>query len=149
QYESVDVGEPGAGEVRVKVQAIGLNRAEAMFRAGMYLEDPRPPTGLGYEGTGVIEAVGTDVSGVTEGDAACVIPAFSMNDSNFSAEKTIVPAYAVTPRPQGLDTIQAAALWMPYLTAYGALVAIGELKQDEAVLIPAASSSVGLAAIGI
>lgn len=149
QYETVDVGEPGAGEVRVRVEAIGLNRAEAMFRSGTYLEDPRLPAGIGYEGAGVVEAVGADVDGVSEGEAVSVIPAFSMNDYSLYAERAIVPAHAVTPRPTGLDAVQASAVWMPFLTAYGALIEIGQLSAADTVIIPAASSSVGLAAIQI
>ncbi|OLO11207.1 NADPH:quinone reductase [Chromohalobacter japonicus] len=149
KFEDTEVGEPGEGELRVKVEAIGLNRAEAMFRSGAYLEDPKLPAGLGYEGAGIVDAVGDGVEGIAEGDAVSVIPAFSMNDYSFYAERAIVPAHAVTPRPKGLDAIQASAVWMPYLTAFGALIEIGGLSQGEAVLIPAASSSVGLAAIDI
>lgn len=149
RFEDVQVGAPGKGEVRVRVEAIGLNRAEVMFRYGQYLEDPKLPAGLGYEGAGVIEAVGADVEGLAEGDAVSVMPAFSMNDYTFYAEQAIVPAHAVTPRPRGLDAVQASAVWMAYLTAYGALIDIGNLSAGEAVIIPAASSSVGLAAIQI
>ena len=149
QYEDVTVGEPGAGEVRVKVEAIGLNRAEVMFRMGQYLEAPKLPAGIGYEGAGIVDAVGEGVDGIHEGDAVSVIPGFSMNKYSFYAEQAIVPAYAVTPRPKGLDAVQASAVWMPYLTAYGALVEIGQLGRGEAVIITAASSSVGLAAIQI
>ncbi|MBO9468881.1 zinc-dependent alcohol dehydrogenase family protein [Endozoicomonas sp. G2_2] len=149
KFEDVEVGNPCEGEVRVRVEAIGLNRAEVMFRYGEYLEDPKLPAGLGYEGAGVVEAVGSGVDGIAEGDEVSVMPAFSMNDYHFYAEQAVVPAYAVTPRPNGLDAVQASAVWMPYLTAYGALVDIGGLSKGEAVLIPAASSSVGLAAIQI
>ncbi len=149
QYENINVGEPGRGEVRVNVEAIGLNRAEAMFRSGTYLEDPDLPAGIGYEGAGVVDAVGEDVKGVSPGDAISVIPAFSMNDYSFYAEQTIVPAYAITPRPRGLDAIQASAVWMAYLTAYGALIEIGQLQKNDSIIITAASSSVGLAAIQI
>jgi NADPH:quinone reductase-like Zn-dependent oxidoreductase len=149
QLEDIDVGAPGAGEVRIRVEAIGLNRAEALFRNGAYLEDPKLPARLGYEASGVVQAVGDGVDGVGKGDAVSVIPAFSLNDYGVYAEEAIVPAHAVTPRPEGVDAVHAAAVWMPYLTAYGALVDIGELTAGDAVVIPAASSSVGLAAIQI
>nr|HQU29118.1 hypothetical protein [Nitrospirales bacterium] len=58
RVEEVPVGEPGKGEVRLKVEAIGLNRAECMFRSGQYLEMPQFPSRLGYEAAGVIEAGG-------------------------------------------------------------------------------------------
>jgi len=149
QYEEVEVDEPGQDEVRVKVEAIGLNRAEAMFRSGTYLEEPQLPAGIGYEGAGIVEAIGDGVQGVSQGDAVSVIPAFSMNDYSLYAERAIVPAHAVTPRPQGLDAVHASAIWMPFLTAYGALIEIARLGKNEAIIIPAASSSVGLAAIQI
>ncbi|MDW5378407.1 zinc-dependent alcohol dehydrogenase family protein [Halomonas sp. HP20-15] len=149
RFEEHEPGEPGSQELRVRVEAIGLNRAEAMFRSGNYLEDPQLPAGLGYEGSAVVEAVGDGVSGFAEGDAVSVIPAFSMNRYNLYAERAIVPAHAVAPRPVGLDAVQAAAIWMPFLTAYGALIDIAGLTRGEAVIIPAASSSVGLAAIQI
>ncbi|GAB3681765.1 zinc-dependent alcohol dehydrogenase family protein [Salinisphaera aquimarina] len=149
QYEDIEIGAPGRGEVCINVEAIGLNRAEAMFRQGAYLEDPKLPAGVGYEGAGTVEAVGDGVEGLAEGDAVSVIPAFSMNHYSFYAEQAIVPAHAVTSRPKGLDAVQASAVWMPFLTAYGALIELGQLTKGDAVIIPAASSSVGLAAIQI
>lgn len=149
KIEQRDVGAPGAGELRIKVEAIGLNRAEAMFRAGMYLEAPNLPSGIGYEASAIVEAVGADVSGFKVGDAICVIPAFSMNAYSVYADQTIVPAYACTPRPVGLDAVQGASVWMQYLTAYGALIDIAKLSKGDFVVIPAASSSVGIAAIQI
>ena len=63
RIEDVDVGEPGPGEVRLAIEAIGLNRSEALFRAGAYPVQPKFPTLIGYEGVGVIEAVGAGVQG--------------------------------------------------------------------------------------
>jgi len=147
--ETVEIGEPGEGEVRLRVEAFGLNRAEVMFRGGYYLEQPQLPSGMGYEGAGVVEAVGPGVTDFAPGDAVAVVPAFSMNAYSMYAESTIVPAYALTARPESLDVVQAAAIWMQYLTAYGALIYYGQLERGDYVLIPAASSSVGLAAIQI
>ncbi|MGH8574357.1 MAG: zinc-dependent alcohol dehydrogenase family protein, partial [Gammaproteobacteria bacterium] len=149
QFEDLPVGEPGQGEMRVRVEAIGLNRAESMFRSGAYLEPPRLPARLGYEASGVVEALGPGVNGFAPGDAVSVIPAFSMNDYGVYADAAIVPAYGVVKRPNGASAIEAAAVWMAYLTAWGALIDIGKLAKGEAVIIPAASSSVGLAAIQI
>ena len=149
KIEDVDIGQPGPGELRVKIEAIGLNRAEVMFRYGAYLEAPSLPSGLGYEAAATVTEVGEGVAGFAPGDRICVIPAFSMNDYSVYGEEAIVPAHACTQRPAGLDAVQAAAIWMPYLTAFGALIDIAQIRQDEAVIIPAASSSVGLAAIQI
>lgn len=149
QIEDLDVGEPGPGEIRIRVEAIGLNRAEAVFRSGRYIEPPTLPARLGYEAAGTVEALGSGVPGFEPGEAVCVIPAFSMNQYGVYAEQAIVPAAAVVRRPAGLSAIEAAAIWMPYLTAYGALIDIGRLGKGDVVVIQAASSSVGLAAIQI
>jgi len=149
QVENVSVGEPGPGELRLRVEAIGLNRAEALFRQDAYLERPQLPAGLGYEGTGVVDACGPGVEGFAVGDAVCVIPSFSLNAYSLCAEQALVPIHSVVKRPTELDAVTGAAVWMPYLTAYGALIDIGHLSAGQAVVITAASSSVGLAAIQI
>ncbi len=141
--------DPGPGEVRLRVDAIGLNRAEALFRAGQYLENPRYPTRIGYEAAGIVDAIGSGVDGFKPGDAVSVVPAFSMNTHGVYGEVAIVPARAVVMTPPGISPVEAAALWMQYLTAYGALIDIGGLDAGDFVIIPAASSSVGLAAIQI
>ena len=149
QIEDLPPREPGPGEVRLRVEAIGLNRAEAMFRSGQYLEPPKPPARIGYEAAGVVDAVGSGVDAFQPGDAVSVVPAFSMNEYGVYGEQAVVPARAVVKTPPGLSSIEAAALWMQYLTAYGALIDIGGLTAGDVVIIPAASSSVGLAAIQI
>jgi NADPH:quinone reductase-like Zn-dependent oxidoreductase len=146
-FESLEVGEPGAGEVRVRVEAIGLNRAEAAFRSGRYIEKAQLPARLGYEAAGVIEALGEGVKGFSVGEPICIMPAFSMNKYGVYAERAIVPANALLKQPAGLGMHQCASIWMQYLTAYGALVDISNIGAGDAVLITAASSSVGLAAI--
>jgi len=147
KIEDVELGEPGPNEVRVKIEAIGLNRAEVMFRTGQYLEDPKLPAPIGYEAAAVIEKLGPGVSGFEAGEPICVIPAFSMNDYGVYAEQAIVPAYSIVKRPQGLDAKTGAAVWMSYPTAWGALFDIGGMTFGDTVLITAASSSVGLTAI--
>ena len=72
-----------------------------------------------------------------------------MNDYGTYGETAIVPAHAVVRTPPGLSPVEAAAVWMQYLTAYGALIDIAGLGAEDVVIIPAASSSVGLAAIQI
>ncbi|WP_322779422.1 zinc-dependent alcohol dehydrogenase family protein [Frankia sp. Cas4] len=150
RLEDVEVGEPGPGELRVRVDAIGLNRAEVMFRGGYYIEPVKEfPARLGYEAAGVVEAVGVGVAGFEIGQAISVVPAFSQNDYGVYAERAIVPASAVLHRPEGVDAVVGAAVWMPYVTAYGALVEIGGMRAGDTVVLTAASSSVGLAAIQV
>ncbi|MGB5760917.1 MAG: zinc-dependent alcohol dehydrogenase family protein [Sedimenticolaceae bacterium] len=149
QIEDQPLVEPGEGEVRIEVEAIGLNRAEVMFRRGQYLEQPRFPSRLGYEASGVIDALGPGVEGLSVGDRVSTIPAFSMIQYGVYGESAIVPAQAVAAYPDKLSPAEATSIWMQYMTAYGAIVDYGQLKAGEVVLIPAASSSVGLAAIQI
>ncbi|PKU26391.1 zinc-dependent alcohol dehydrogenase family protein [Telmatospirillum siberiense] len=149
QIENVSIGAPGSGELRLRVHALGLNRAEAMFRAGTYLEQPTLPSGLGYEAAGTVEEIGEGVSGFSIGDKVSTIPGFSMNRHGVYGEEAIVPAAIVVKHPENLSWEEAAAIWMKFMTAYGALIDVAGLAAGEAVIITAASSSVGLAAIQI
>ncbi|WP_043620024.1 zinc-dependent alcohol dehydrogenase family protein [Nonomuraea candida] len=150
RLEDVPVGEPGPGEARIRVDAIGLNRAEVLFRTGQYIEPVRRfPARLGTEAAGVVEAVGDGVTGLRPGDPVSTIPAFSQNDYGVYAERAIVPASLLVPRPEGLGAVEGAAVWMPYITAYGGLVEVGGMRPGDTVVLNAASSSVGLAAIHV
>ena len=149
QIDQVDLAPPGPGEVRIGVKALGLNRAEAMFRAGQYLEEPRLPARLGYEAAGTVLAVGPNVTGIKPGDAVSTVPSFSLNQYGVYGDEVNVPASSLAKHPANLSWSQAAAIWMQYLTAYGALVDIAKVAAGDTVVIPAASSSVGVAAIQI
>jgi len=140
---------PGPHEVRILVKAIGINRAESMWRNDAYIEPVRFPAGLGYEAAGVVDRLGADVTGIAVGDEVGVIPSFSMNQYFTYGESIVVPDDAIVPRPSSLSFVEAASVWMMFITAYGALVEDAALTRDDFVLIPAASSSVGLAAIQI
>jgi NADPH:quinone reductase-like Zn-dependent oxidoreductase len=150
QLEELPIAEPGKGEVRLKVAAIGLNRAEVMFRKGAYLEKPDSfPSTLGYEAAGVIDAVGEGVTELKIGDRVSTIPGFSMKNYGVYGESAIAPAAMVAKYPEQLSPQEGTAIWMQYITAYGALVEYGQVKSGDFVLISAASSSVGSAAIQI
>jgi len=136
-----------AGEVRIRVQAVGLNRAEALYARGQYLEQPRLPSGLGYEAAGIVDAVGPDVERTWIGRHVATVPGFFMNEYGVLGEEAIVPVANIAPYPEQLSPIQAAALWMQYLTAWGGLVSVGRIAKGDFVIISAASSSVGVAAI--
>jgi len=149
KVESAPPEDPGKGEVRLRVSAIGLNRAEVMFREGQYLETPEPPCRIGYEASGIIEAVGPGNDKLKVGDVVSTIPAFSMGEYGVYGESPVVPGYAVAHYPENLTPIEGASIWMQYITAFGALIEFGRLKESDFILITAASSSVGLAAIQV
>jgi NADPH:quinone reductase-like Zn-dependent oxidoreductase len=146
KLEDLNVGEPAAGEVRLRVEAIGLNRAEAMFRAGNYPVKPALPSVIGYEGVGVIEAVGPGVQGVSVGERLCVMPTYRLGEYGLCAERAIVPARSLIAPPQSLSVIEAASIWMQYFTAL-AIIEVAHATVGDYVLIRAASSSVGIAAM--
>ncbi|RWE10442.1 MAG: NADPH:quinone reductase [Mesorhizobium sp.] len=149
RIEDVEVPPPGPGEVRIRVKALGLNRAEASLRKGSYIETPALPSGLGLEAAGIVEAVGEGVDDFAPDDVVSIIPPHSMGRWPAYGELVTFPAELVVKHPPSLGFEAAAATWMQYLTAYGALVDIARLGRGEPVVITAASSSVGLAAIQI
>lgn len=149
KFVDESVRTPGPGEVRIKVKAIGLNRAESMWRTDQYIEPVRFPAGLGYEAAGIVDAVGEGVAGFAPGDKVNVIPSFSMNQYYTYGESIVVPEYAVVRHPESLSFAEAASVWMMFVTAYGALIEDAKVGAGDYVVVPAASSSVGLAAIQI
>ena len=146
RIEELDVGAPGAGELRLRIEAIGLNRSEAAFRAGQYPVKPKMPTLMGYEACGTVEALGEGVQDFKVGDRVCVLPSYRLGEYGVYGEQAIVPARSVLAAPPGLSSIQAASIWMQYLTAMAILEVVHATVGDY-VIIRAASSSVGLAAI--
>ncbi len=149
KFEDAPPQQPGSGEVRLRVDAIGLNRAESMFYHGQYVEQPTLPSRLGYEAAGVVEAVGEGVDSGWIGKPVATIPGFSQTRYGTLGEQAVVPVTALGEYPGNLTPVQASAIWMQYLTAYGALVYFGNVQPGDFVSVPAASSSVGLAAIQI
>src|SRR6202161_16438 len=149
EFIEMDVPAPGPHEVRINVKAIGINRADSMWRNDKYVESPIFPAGLGYDAAGVVNAVGEGVTDFEVGDTVSTIPAFSLNKYSTYGEVILAPDHAVVKHPESLSFVEAASIWMMFITAYGALVFDAQVKSGDFVIIPAASSSVGLAAIQI
>lgn len=149
QLDELPLPKPDKGEVRLRVKAIGLNRAEIHFRQGRYRFSPVLPSKIGYEASGIVEAIGLDVNRSWLGKTVSTIPAFPANKYGVYGEIAIVPAIAIAEYPAHLSFEEATAIWMQYMTAYGALIREGKLATGDFVLITAASSSVGIAAIEI
>jgi NADPH:quinone reductase-like Zn-dependent oxidoreductase len=147
EFVEMEVPAPGPHEVRIKVKAIGINRAESMWRNDKYVEPVKFPAGLGYEAAGVVDAVGKDVTGFAAGDTVSTIPVFSLNKYSTYGEIILVPGQAVVKHPESLSFAEAASVWMMFITAYGALIFDAQVKAGDHVILPAASSSIGLAAI--
>jgi NADPH:quinone reductase-like Zn-dependent oxidoreductase len=141
---------PAAGEVRVRIEAFAVNPLDQLMRSGASPAPvPLPHARLGVEGTGIVDALGPEVAGLAIGDPVILtaIPDASVRGSY--AEYTTVPASRVIARPAGLEVTEAAAIWVAYSTAYGALVEKAKMQPGDHVLITAASGSVGRAAMQI
>ncbi|MFD3841073.1 zinc-dependent alcohol dehydrogenase family protein [Streptomyces sp. NPDC058642] len=150
EIEEVTVPAPGPGQVAVRVEALGLNRAEALFRSGAYYYQPALPSSrLGYEASGVVEAIGEGVTELAVGDPVTTGPGIEMSAQGVYAERVVLPESAVLPRPASVDAVTGAASWLTYTTAYGGLLETAGLRPGDHVLITGASSGVGTAAIQV
>src|SRR5207247_1484463 len=94
-----------------------------MWRNDAYIEPVKFPAGLGYEAAGIVDAVGKDVTDFAAGDAVSTIPAFSLNQYFTYGEVILAADYAVVKHPEWLSYVEAASIWMMFITAYGAHVA--------------------------
>ncbi|MFJ9813014.1 zinc-dependent alcohol dehydrogenase family protein [Streptomyces sp. NPDC101158] len=146
--EEISLPAPGPGEVLVRVEALGLNRAEALFRAGTYYYRPTlPGSRLGYEAAGVVEEVGDGVTEFGPGDPVLAAANFDFGVHGVYAERVVLPREYLVPRPTGVDAVTGAAAWLTYATAFGGMVEAGGLRPGGHVVITGASSGVGTAAI--
>ena len=149
QIEDLPVVEPKSGEVRIRVQAIGLNRAEIMFRTGQYLEQPKFPSRIGLEAAGIVEAIGAGVTQVRIGDKVSVATGQSIAKYGTYGETAIVPASSAISYPDNLTPEEAASVWVQYLTAYFAFVDLAKIQPGQSILITAATGGAGLGAIEV
>ena len=143
KLEEVPTPKPAAGQVLVRIHAAGVNPYDTYMRSGTYAQKPPLPYTPGSDAAGVIEAVGEGVKKVKSGDRV------------YTA-KTITGAYAeyaltleeqVYPLPAKINFNQGAGVWVPYGTAYHALIHSAKAHASETVLVHGASGGVGTAAV--
>ena len=149
RIEDVETEQPGGGEVRLRIRAIGINRTEITMRSGRSPARPSLPTKIGWEAAGEIEALGPNVTGFAIGDRVALVPAYAASRYGLYGERSLAPARSLVKIPDAVSFEQAAATWASFGTAWAGLVAVAKLAAGQTVLVPAASSSVGLAAIQI
>jgi len=136
-WEEVDVPPPGAGELRLRQRAVGLNYIDTYHRSGLY---PVPlPSGIGLEGAGVVEAIGADVSGFAIGDRV----AYAHGPLGAYAEVRNLPAERAVKLPDALSFEQAAAMMLQGLTAQYLLRRTHRVEPGETILVHAAAGGVG------
>jgi len=139
--------EPQPGQVRIRVEAAGLNYADVMQREGVYPGGPKPPFISGFEAAGVVDAVGDAV--VDEVSLPVGTRVMAMSGTGAHAERLCVGSAACVRFPESMSFVEAAAFPVQYLTAYHALITLGRAVAGETVLIHAAAGGVGTAAIQI
>jgi NADPH:quinone reductase len=145
ELREVPTPEPAPGQVRVRIHACAVNRADLLQRMGMY----PPPADVsqdipGLEIAGEVDAVGSGVTELAKGDRV-----FGVVGGGAYAEAIVVPARTLARIPDSLDFTQAAAVPEAFITAYDAMVLQGGLTAGEVVLVHAVGSGVGTAAVQI
>lgn len=142
ELRDVPIPQPGPGEVRLRVEAVGINFADVLAVAGEYLTRTRVPYTPGMEFAGIVDALGEGVTGVEVGQRVA-----SLGGRGGLAEYALSPAAALVPVPQSFTAAQAAAFPVSYFTAYHGLKTLGHGQEGEWVLVQAAAGALGTASI--
>ena len=144
QWKELPTPEPGAGQVRIRIEAASLNFPDLLIVQNKYQMKPPLPFVPGSEYAGVVEAVGEGVKHLRPGQrVAC------LSGTGGFGTHTLAPAALCMPLPEGFPAVDAAAFIMIYATSYHALMDRAQLKAGETVLILGAAGGVGTAAIQI
>ncbi len=139
RWEEVEVGAPGAGEIRVRHTAVGLNYIDVYFRTGLY-PAPGMPFVPGFEAAGVVEALGPEVSGLAVGDRI----AYSTGPVGAYTEERVMSADRVVRLPDTISDEQAAAMMLQGMTAQYLLRRTYRVQKGDTILVHAAAGGVGL-----
>ncbi|EGC35143.1 hypothetical protein DICPUDRAFT_21472, partial [Dictyostelium purpureum] len=143
--DNLPIPEPGNNEVRIKNICIGIGRVEEIYRNGEIQGiDVKFPSSLGYEASGIVDSVGKDVKNFKVGDSVSALQNTSQDKYTTNGEYCIQPETSLVKNPSNVSHEQASSIWFSYLTAYFPL---RNLKENDFILITAASSSTGLGAI--
>ena len=138
RWEEVSVGEPGPGEVRIQHVAVGLNFADTYFRSGLY--PAALPSGIGMEGSGVVETIGAGVTNVKAGDRV----AYTGSPLGAYSTSRVMPCAPLVKIPEQISFETAAAMMMRGLTSAYLMRRIYPWKKGDTFLLHAAAGGVGL-----
>lgn len=149
ELRDVPFEEPGPGEVRLKVEAFSLNWGDMDLMWDRYsFSFPQFPARIGIEAAGVVDAVGPGVTEFKIGDRVGTLPYFYYN-RGASTESLVIDVRYVTRSPENLTAVEAASIWMQYMTAYFPLREIAKVGPGDFVLATAATGTAGAAALQI
>jgi NADPH:quinone reductase len=143
KLEEVPDPKPGAGQLVVRIKAIGVNPVDTYMRAGVYPRKPELPYTPGTDAAGTVESVGSGVKKFKVGDRVYTATTLS----GTYAEQALCDENYVFPLPANVSFAQGAAMHVPYATAFRALFHRGKAQGGETVLIHGASGGVGSAAV--
>ena len=147
--ETFEDQEPGPGEIRLRVEAFALNWGDMDLMCDRYSFSFREfPARIGIEAAGIVDAIGPDVDGIALGERYCTLPYFYY-DKGASTESMLVDARYVTRAPDGLSAVEAASVWMQYMTAYYPIIEISKGAPGKTFLVTAATGTAGTAALQI
>lgn len=148
ELKEIKEQKPNANELRVRLYAAGVNPAEVYITTGNYaFYKPELPFTPGFDGAGVVDAVGTEVKGFKEGDRVYIAALLAERNTGTYAEKVVVDAEVVHHLPLEVSYEEGASLGVPGLAAYRSLFQRAKLKAGEKVLIHGASGGVGILAV--
>lgn len=144
KYEEQDTPQPKEGELRIRVQASGVNFADLSARMGQYPDAPPLPMGLGYEVSGVVEAIGEGVSEEWLNE-----PVLSLTHFSGYASHVVVPVGWAAKRPEGMSPAVGASIPVTGLTSWMMLEVMGRVRKGDRVLVHSAGGGVGLMALDL
>ncbi len=149
QLVDCEAEEPGPNDVRLRVEAFALNWGDADLMNDMYsFSFSAFPARVGIEASGIVEAVGSNVSGISVGERYCTLPYF-YDRRGVSADTVLIDAEYVVRAPETLSAVESASIWMQYMTAYFPVVEMAKASPGVNILVPAGTSTAGNAALEI
>lgn len=144
-----DAQEPGPTDVQLRIEAFALNWGDADLMRDLYsFSFSAFPARVGIEAAGIVEAVGSDVTGIALGDRYCTLPYF-YDRRGASADTVLIDQDFIAKAPEGLSAVEATSIWMQFMTAYFPIVEMAEAGPGRNILIPAGTSTAGTAALQI
>ena len=146
RYEDVETPAPGPSQVLVRIRAAAVNQVDVAVRRNSFPTPKQPPKTLGSDGAGIVETVGSDVTGVAPGDEVFFTGLGIGSEGSYAEYALIAPVQAVR-KPAGSSFEEAAALGLVFATAWHGLVRRAALAAGETVLVQGAGGGVGSAAV--
>lgn len=141
--------EPGTTEVRLQIEAFALNWGDMNLMKDQYsFSFESLPARIGMEASGIVEAVGSDVTGIEVGERYCTLPHFYYN-RGASADTLVIDQKYLTKAPDNMTAVEAASVWMQFMTAYYPVMEMSQAREGVNILVPAGTSTAGNAALQI